>query len=920
MAKDLELALRLKADMAKAKQQVDDVAKSVDDLGEAGKGAADNLETTGAAIDKIDSDLQQVQRELQGTAATFNYVGKAAYSFRNDMRGVGQQSQVTAEEVGRLVNTYDALAQETKRLATDQQLLDRALKQGKITQEQYARATQNLNQRTIQLGNGFRSLRGQASNIGFQLQDIAVQAQAGVRPTTILAQQGSQLVGAINPLAGAAIAVGAALLGALIPGMSGASDAAEGLSDNIKELNKDYKNLTDAQRDALAKTELDNQKSLQTEIDKTSVKIKNLEKTIADYQSRLQRQPITTVQQTGLNGPAFNAAQDSAQIQKRITEATTDLSAARAVLDNKTQELTNSEREYNRILGKDIADPLAQATQARELIKNLTEQRDLYGKTGIELGKYVAEKLNQTGATRDTIVALYSEIEAQKQATKAQADAKAEAEKLKRENEARARTAENYVKTLERQAAAIGKNRQQLQALAADDKNLNTSQSKRAAAANAAINAQEDAKVLAQLQADLLNAQGQNQEQAQQAFIKKYRDMLAQMEPAARATGEAIVNQLINLNGLQGKLDDAQQKISKALAEQQRGETSLNTQREAGLITEADARERILELHRQTYALLQQQRPVLEQLAQQPNEIGVQAKQVLAELDAQSQLLLITVNELEQTLKNSLTSGISDALQGLAKGTYTLREAINSLATTVRDALLKMAADNIAQRLVGSLFSGGKNSGQELSEGATKTTAAAAALTSSAALWNVTAARIQQAAASLAASNAGGGSSSSGSSGGEYGQYLQLAAAVFAADGGHITGPGTSTSDSIPAMLSNNEFVTRAAVVNQQGALDFLSDFNSRGMAALADWAPVRHATGGLAGYPAPSRPAVSIPSSITQRTGGGTTLHNAQNFILVDDPARLGDYLKTQQGQETLVVMMSRDPQKFKSALKIGG
>ena len=40
---------------------------------------------------------------------------------------------------------------------------------------------------------------------------------------------------------------------------------------------------------------------------------------------------------------------------------------------------------------------------------------------------------------------------------------------------------------------------------------------------------------------------------------------------------------------------------------------------------------------------------------------------------------------------------------------------------------------------------------------------------------------------------------------------------IKAATGGYITGPGTGTSDSIPAMLSNGEFVIRSAAVNQIG-------------------------------------------------------------------------------------------------------
>ncbi len=59
--------------------------------------------------------------------------------------------------------------------------------------------------------------------------------------------------------------------------------------------------------------------------------------------------------------------------------------------------------------------------------------------------------------------------------------------------------------------------------------------------------------------------------------------------------------------------------------------------------------------------------------------------------------------------------------------------------------------------------------------------------------------------------------------------------ALFFSDGGQVRGAGTNTSDSIPAYLSDEEFVTRAAVVKEPGALEFLDEFNARGMAALDD-------------------------------------------------------------------------------------
>lgn len=65
---------------------------------------------------------------------------------------------------------------------------------------------------------------------------------------------------------------------------------------------------------------------------------------------------------------------------------------------------------------------------------------------------------------------------------------------------------------------------------------------------------------------------------------------------------------------------------------------------------------------------------------------------------------------------------------------------------------------------------------------------------------------------------------------------------IFAAQGGLVRGPGTGTSDSIPAQLSNGEFVLHAAAVRRLG-LGFVSALN---MGNIMPRAPRRFATGGL--------------------------------------------------------------------------
>ncbi|WP_196486430.1 phage tail length tape measure family protein [Burkholderia cepacia] len=93
------------------------------------------------------------------------------------------------------------------------------------------------------------------------------------------------------------------------------------------------------------------------------------------------------------------------------------------------------------------------------------------------------------------------------------------------------------------------------------------------------------------------------------------------------------------------------------------------------------------------------------------------------------------------------------------------------------------------------------------------------------------------------------------------------------AGGGPIAGPGTTTSDSIPAMLSNGEFVINAASTKKYRSL--LEAINSGHMAHFA--------TGGIAATLAPS-PAASGGSSpvyvqVDNHGGGGLTVQDAKDL-----------------------------------------
>ncbi|MBX5956961.1 phage tail length tape measure family protein [Pseudomonas aeruginosa] len=169
-----------------------------------------------------------------------------------------------------------------------------------------------------------------------------------------------------------------------------------------------------------------------------------------------------------------------------------------------------------------------------------------------------------------------------------------------------------------------------------------------------------------------------------------------------------------------------------------------------------------------------------------------------------------------------------------------------------------------------------------------------------------------------------GGGAAGGTGGG--GGWLQLgmsaASAYFGggfADGGRIQGPGTGTSDSIPILASNDEFMTRAAVVRQPGALAFLEQFNRYGMAALSAWAnPVRHATGGLMGTPAPAMPAPGLAASRLQEPSKNfsTSVANAVHLHAVQDPDQMAADMWAGKGGEHFLVWLNKNRQAVKQII----
>ena len=153
--------------------------------------------------------------------------------------------------------------------AQEQEVLNAGYRLGaNATEAQKQQVTQLVqNYQTLRDGSNqtegsFRNLRGISQQLGWQLQDVAVQAQLGTSAFVIFSQQGSQLAAAFGPtgaLVGAVIAVAGAIGGALVNSMGVAGEEIDKLIEKVDKLGKATKELAAIE---LRKTIQDDQKRL----------------------------------------------------------------------------------------------------------------------------------------------------------------------------------------------------------------------------------------------------------------------------------------------------------------------------------------------------------------------------------------------------------------------------------------------------------------------------------------------------------------------------------------------------------------------------------------------------------------------------------------------------------------------------------
>lgn len=374
----------------------------------------------------------------------------------------------------------------------------------------------------------------------------------------------------------------------------------------------------------------------------------------------------------------------------------------------------------------------------------------------------------------------------------------------------------------------------------------------------------------------------------------EYKQALADLQAKGNTADALKIRLRIDTEVAKVELEDLQGQVERVFGEQSRQEQSIQARQQAGLLTEIGARRELIDLHARTAAEVGQLLPTLEAVAAKTG--APESIERVKDLTAQVAALNVQSNELVVTLTNGFESGLSNALEGLATGTLTLRQALTGLVQDMARSMAQLASQQLAAFATAKLVSmlgkaaGDKGTpdlaqpdpvqaGQAGAAYALPITGASVALGVAGKVVKDAAVAMQTAAATLLVANA------------------TKSATGFA--GGGFTGIGPKYAPA--GVVHRGEFVHRREVVRQPGARAFLERFNRLGMSALEGLRG--YATGG---YVAPA-PRAPIPARAPLAERDPATPDAGQRAsqitnVLYLDPREIVNVMSTQAGRHVIL------------------
>lgn len=407
---------------------------------------------------------------------------------------------------------------------------------------------------------------------------------------------------------------------------------------------------------------------------------------------------------------------------------------------------------------------------------------------------------------------------------------------------------------------------------------------------------------LAKVRDELLDLTGAATSQDRRAAIEQqYQALIGRLRAESDNEGIATVGRLIDVKAAQADLAALEAQWRQVTERLRNAQEAIRTQQEVGLLSESQARQQIVALQQQSAAEMERLLPTMQQAAQ---AIGPDAVIRVQAWRNELERTKLVVDEMAP-LWNRIGESFGGALNGMLTGAQTWRSSMSALFQQVADAFLQQIVIQPFQQWIAM-----QARMLALKLGFIQQEQVADAAASSVKVAQKSAETT--AVVSMDAAKAGAGAAASQASIPYVGPVLAVAAmaamvaAVMAllggvkkfASGGLVSGPGTSTSDSIPARLSHGEYVINARAVSRLG-VSFLDAINGLSAGPRISGGRLAFAAGGL------------VPEASAQPATN-------QNIRIVNviDPAMAADYLNSSAGERVVMNLIQRNAASVRNIL----
>ena len=367
--------------------------------------------------------------------------------------------------------------------------------------------------------------------------------------------------------------------------------------------------------------------------------------------------------------------------------------------------------------------------------------------------------------------------------------------------------------------------------------------------AHAAAKAEEElADELARVRDRLAEIRGGAGGEVTRARLEReYQPFVEKLQRMGDTTGVADVGRLINVEGDMAELARLERQYQNVTDRMSIRERELQVQKDAGMLTEAQMRREVLTLHQQTATEVEGMIPKMQALATATG--SEEAINRVARLKVEVAGLKTVADDVATRINGDVENAFTTMFEQIGSGAKSASDAFGDFARSVLAAINRIAAQKIAEELFGGMTKGG-----------------------------------------------------AGGLGGLVSGFFKWAGF---AGGGYVSGPGTATSDSIPARLSAGEYVLRADAVRRVG-VDFLHALNGGLRIGLTGprWSGQRlgFADGGL--VPDIAQAPAAAPSQSVR-------------IVNVIDPGMAADYLNSAAGEKTILNVLSRNGSAVRELLR---